>query len=125
MTNMPRDSRGWIICTGDVLTDGSLVVSVSDGGLLLEVGHGIMVESSWSSSLEVDPFRSPERTNYERWLADIGTRDDIECALLTLCPRNDDCGCCPFDNWGFEFSVHGMHGCGGMFDWINMRAVRL
>lgn len=124
MTSMPRDSRGWIVYAGDVLTDGSLVVRTMQYGLILDVGRGFSIESSWSSSLEVDPFRSPERINYERWFADLGTLSEVVMASYDICRSETRCWCeCVLDRLVHEA---GMPGCLGAFwGWLGDTAVRL
>ena len=122
MTRMPRDSRGWIVYEGDVLTDRRYVVRTAQCAVALKARRGCTVERGWS--LEVDPDRSPERTNYERWFADLGTLSEVVRASYDICRSETRCWCeCVLDCLVHEA---GMPGCLCAFwGWLGETAVRL
>lgn len=99
-----RDSLGRLIYRGDVFI-------------------GLDAEAAWwrRKELTVDLEKSPKRTNYERYFADIGTLDEVIDAAF----NGSDVLCedCPLYRWGelcgfdYEWS-----GCAGFGRWLEQEA---
>lgn len=120
---MPRDRLGRIVYAGDVV-EGLGTVNAADGGYLLFkafLGH-LPVASDRAT---VNLSASPERTNYERYFADIATRDDIEDARVGVCDSvlDDACSNCVFYDWEKFFDIHIVVDCDGFDAWLDERAV--
>ena len=127
MSSKPRDSRGWIVYEGDwaATPDGGMFLVVTAPRLLDYVfldrgGTGFVCRMS---QVTVDPFRSPSRTNYERWFADLGTRDEVGSACYGICRAEARCWCeCELDKLVHEA---GLPGCLRAFwNWLDGEAVR-
>ena len=70
----------------------------------------------------VDLENSPRRTNYERYFADLGSRDEITQAVEDACFETDSLACrhcCPFDDWDEEDPTLCMT---GFLNWLDKEA---
>lgn len=123
---MPRDSRGWIIYQWDRVRQANclypvLVLKVRESRLTTDLtdSRGIAVDPR---TVTIDPDRSPSRTNYERWFADLGTREEVFRALHKAC--TDGCSDCPIKDWP-ETAYPGASCFSSFAVWIDEMAVRL
>lgn len=118
---VPRDSLGRIVYVGDRLLALGDVDLITDGKLLIGVSHGRFMVSPVRAA--VDLAASPGRTNYERYFADLGTRDEVvEAADSCLYDRSISCSGCPIDGWGAAFGMSSAY-CDSFSDWLYERAV--
>ena len=108
---MPRDSLGRIVYVGDVWEDGTRVISIQEG-------------SSARFAETLDLAASPARTNYERYFADLGTRDEVRFAVSREC-NSRSCSGCVFANWvSMAYCGSGIGFCYIPFNrWLDMKAV--
>lgn len=117
-----RDHRGRLIYPGDMLIDirnGQLATAYkaeygkndeyrvywfNDSGVLI---NGVL----YDIYAEVDLNLSPERTNYERYFADLGTLDQVVQCSDEICKQYDGKACtetsCPFCWWSLCFWADG------------------
>lgn len=118
---MPRDSLGRIWYVGDVTTGGSMVyLAKSDYLRLMSQGSFFNVAAD---KLTVDLAASPERTNHERYFADLGTLLEIADAADS-CLGDELCICerCPLEGWGKAFGARPV-GCAYFNWWLDKKAV--
>lgn len=113
ISTMPRDSLGRIVWLGDVTDEGYEVGGYAEGELLLCTSR--IVHRLPANLVTVDLDASPERTNYERYFSDLGTREEVREAAASTC---DDAICrdCPFDGapwWCYD----------GFYRWLDEKAV--
>ena len=118
---MPRDSLGRIGYVGDVTTGGSMVY-LAKSPYTRMMSQGSFFNAA-PVKLTVDLTASPDRTNYERYFADLGTHEEVARSM----PHGDECldgACdsCPFDYWGKAFSMPCDY-CVAFDDWLNEKAV--
>ena len=101
---MPRDSLGRIVYVGDRLLALGEVDLIAGGKLIIGVSHGRFMVSPGRAAVDLEA--SPERTNYERYFADLGTRDEVvDAADSCLFDRSISCSGCPIDGWGAAFGL--------------------
>jgi len=118
---IPRDSLGRIVYVGDRLLALGDVDLIAGGKLLIGVSHGRFMVSPGRAA--VDLAASPERTNYERYFADLGTRDEVvEAADSCLYDRSISCSSCPLCGWGAAFGTPSAY-CDFFVDWLDKKAV--
>ena len=118
---MPRDSLGRIVYVGDRLLALGEVDLIAGGKLIIGVSHGRFMVSPGRAAVDLEA--SPERTNYERYFADLGTRDEVvDAADSCLFDRSISCSGCPIDGWGAAFGMSSAY-CGSFSDWLDETAV--
>lgn len=118
---MPRDNLGRIVYVDDVvLTPHRTAHQVGAvGGDCARLDNGRRV---LARLLTVDLDASPERTNYERYFADLGTRDEVvEAADSCLYDRSISCSSCPLCGWGAAFGTPSAY-CDFFVDWLDKKA---
>lgn len=119
---MPRDSLGRMVYVGDTVEGLGVVDEADDGGFLFFkafLGHLPVA----SRSVTVDLASSPPRTNYVRYFADIGTREEvIEASDVCVHDTWIPCSTCVFEGWGESFGCRD-DGCGGFDEWLDTHAV--
>lgn len=108
---MPRDKLGRIVYEGDVLDNGMRIAFVGKRSCALD--------------LEIDLSMYPERTNHERYFADVGTLEEVIGAFNESCDCTPDCECwkCPFSMWGDRFKCDSSVTCVGFKYWLDEMAV--
>ena len=118
---MPRDRLGRIVYAGDVVDALGTVEAVSGGMLLFKSFLGHLPFAA--GNVRVDLAASPERTNYERYFADLGTFDEvIKAADSCVFDKSIFCLGCPLDDWGVAFEMPYVD-CGAFNTWLNETAV--
>ena len=96
-----------------VLPSGGIGVAFPDGALS---GFSPLLDS-------IDLASSPHRTNYERYFADLGTREEvIEAGDACIHDTWILCSTCVFEDWGEVFGCRD-GGCGGFDEWLDAQAV--
>ena len=118
---MPRDSLGRIVYAGDVVEDGAIVYLVKSGNVrMMRQGDFFDAEAE---KLIIDLSASPCLTNYERYFADLGTREEVaDAADSCLGDESRTCELCPLAGWGKAFGSHPF-GCVYFNRWLIERAV--
>lgn len=93
---MPRDSLGRIVYEGDELDGLCIMEGIRGSKLRLNTFCGHLTTDA--GSVTVDLAASPPRTNYERYFADLGTREEVVAAFYAINCQADGIGCfeCPF-----------------------------
>lgn len=95
---MPRDSLGRIVYEGDELDGLCIMEGIRGSKLRLNTFCGHLTTDA--GSVTVDLAASPPRTNYERYFADLGAREEVEFAFFSWPCKNVDapeCVTCPFE----------------------------
>lgn len=117
-----RDSLGRIVYVDDVvLTPHRTAHQVGAvGGDCARLDNGRRV---LARLLTVDLDASPERTNYERYFADLGTLDEvIDAGDSCICDMSLWCSDCPFYRWGEAFGIS-PYDCIAFIRWLYEKAV--
>jgi len=120
---MPRDSLGRIVYVGDVIGNETTVAEVGMSYTIV-VAHPSGVSTALIASfVAVDLAASPERTNHERYFADLGTREEVYIAACDICVDSRKCSACVLNDWHETFGAeNGM--CLSSFNrWLDERAV--
>lgn len=96
---MPRDSLGRIVYVGDVLDGGAVIMTIlrdDEAKIAFPTGGVGFIPLRF---VEICLAASPLRTNYERYFADLGTREEIVAAFYAINCQADGIGCfeCPFE----------------------------
>ena len=120
---MPRDSLGRIVYVGDVLTGGAAIIKIlpdDEAKIAFPTGGVGFIPFRFGI---IDLAASPEHTSYERYFADLGTRDEVVVAADS-CLGDDSSTCdrCPLEGWGKAFGFHPA-GCAYFNRWLDERAV--
>lgn len=118
---MFRDRLGRIVYVGDRLLALGDVDLIVGGKLIIGVSHGRFMVSPGRAA--VDLAASPERTNYERYFADLGTREEVaDASESCIYDHSISCIGCPLDEWGATFGMPSKH-CGAFDIWLDKKAV--
>lgn len=118
---MPRDSLGRIVYVGDRLLALGEVDLIAGGKLIIGVSHGRFMVSPGRAAVDLEA--SPERTNYERYFADLGTLDEvIDAGDSCICDMSLWCSDCPFYRWGEAFGIS-PYDCIAFIRWLYEKAV--
>lgn len=118
---MPRDSLGRIVYVGDRLLALGEVDLIAGGKLIIGVSHGRFMVSPGRAAVDLEA--SPERTNYERYFADLGTREEVAEAAKAICACSCECPACVLNDWCETFRVESGFCLLSFCCWLNKRAV--
>ncbi|WP_101723080.1 hypothetical protein [Eggerthella timonensis] len=97
---MPRDSLGRIVYVGDVLDGGAVIMTIlrdDEAKIAFPTGGVGFIPLRF---VEICLAASPLSTNYERYFADLGAREEVEFAFFSWPCKNVDapeCVTCPFE----------------------------
>lgn len=110
VNTMPRDKLGRIVYESDVLDNGMRITFIG--------------KRTDASDLEIDLAASPDRTNYERYFADLGTREEVQDAYLSHCSNTAHCSdSFAFYNWGRATDEDCCFTCEYFPWWLDKKAV--
>lgn len=118
---MPRDSLGRIVYVGDMI-DGFGWVLSAIGELVAVVNTPFGNAQFAVGNVTIDLAASPERTNYERYFADLGSWEDVLDAITYAC---DTLGCadCPIEDWPELFGSGEISCLAAFLRWLGEPAV--
>ena len=126
---MPRDSLGRIVYVGDVYStcsDGErrdlVVTMIANEAIVGALTSDGVLAGFPADSSAVDLAASAYRTNYERYFADLGTREGVIEAAMLACRGVRPCRTCPLWGWSAAFGVRVGICILGFDAWLDERA---
>ncbi len=121
---MPRDSLGRIVYVGDMIGGFGLVLSAVEK-LVVVVNTPFGNAPVAVGNVTIDLAASPERTNYERYFADLVTHDKVVETFYDACDETPGLMChkCVFRDLAKCLAAGGDYDCYEFKRWIDEPAV--